>query len=395
MILTLTIIYIRGGDRLSEKYDVFHKLERITEGLDQAAKVIRSSQINSELKVENWIITWFLIPIHSIFNVKSLLKGMKSINLAPAIPLIAGTTLLPFASLYVDTKWYILLIWGLLIGYIFSFIFVAPRVMCDFTSDYFRIVAYSKFRKQEYEIFKQSLVHGDEFYFSSIPIQLQMLIKSDDNLQQIYNRIDSFIGQEKVELAQKIKLLEEKFSDKEKELKQAIKDYDVEASNLLNANTEVHKAMGYVVDFMKATRLALLRKTNKKLNIADISNMLGAGVSIFVLREDHLELKGEERTSGDLPDIIRLDDEKYINSPYVDAAINEQGESFDEPESNYFVISNRFQMNNNEQWVISLHVDSGVEKALFLSVGNDILETKEVYKVVHSLCLLKQELESN
>ncbi|MEG0385947.1 MAG: hypothetical protein RR642_14455 [Solibacillus sp.] len=380
---------------MSEKYDVFHKLERITEGLDQAAKVIRSSQINSELKVENWIITWFLIPIHSIFNVKSLLKGMKSINLAPAIPLIAGTTLLPFASLYVDTKWYILLIWGLLIGYIFSFIFVAPRVMCDFTSDYFRIVAYSKFRKQEYEIFKQSLVHGDEFYFSSIPIQLQMLIKSDDNLQQIYNRIDSFIGQEKVELAQKIKLLEEKFSDKEKELKQAIKDYDVEASNLLNANTEVHKAMGYVVDFMKATRLALLRKTNKKLNIADISNMLGAGVSIFVLREDHLELKGEERTSGDLPDIIRLDDEKYINSPYVDAAINEQGESFDEPESNYFVISNRFQMNNNEQWVISLHVDSGVEKALFLSVGNDILETKEVYKVVHSLCLLKQELESN
>lgn len=265
--------------------------------------------------------------------------------------------------------------------------------MCDFSSGYFRIGAYSIFRNQEYEIFKQSLVHGDDFYFSSIPKQLQLLLKSDENLKLIHTRIDTFLNQEKAELAQKVKVLEEKYADKEKELKQAIKDYDDEASHLLKANTEVHKAVGYVVDFLKATRLALLRKTNNKLNVADIANMLGAGVSVYEIKEDHLKLKDEEQTAGDLPDTIRFDDEDYANSPYVDAALNDHGESFEEIELNYFVISKRFQMKNDEKWIISFHVDAGVEKALFLSVGNDILEIKEVYKMVHSLCLLKQELE--
>ncbi|WP_332696985.1 hypothetical protein [Halalkalibacter lacteus] len=378
---------------MAEQYNVFHRLERISEGLDQVSKTIRSSETDTKLNVKNWILTWVLIPFHSLLDLKGLFKGFKSLNLSPALPLLAGTVLFPFASLMVDTKWYILLGWGFLIGYLVSFTFVAPRSMCDFSSGYFRIGAYSLFRNQEYEIFKQSLVHDDEFYFSSIPKQLQLLMKSDENLKLIHTRIDTFLNQEKNELAQKIKVLEEKYADKEKELKKVIKDYDDEASHLLKANTEVHKAMGYVVDFLKATRLALLRKTNNKLNIADIANMLGAGVSIFEIKEDHLKIKAEEQTAGELPEIIRFDDEAFINSPYVDAANNEHGESSEEVELNYFVISKRFQMKRNEEWVISFHIDAGVEKALFLSVGNDILEIKEIYKMVHSICLLKQELE--
>lgn len=376
-------------------YDVFHKLEQITEGLDQAAKAIRSSQTNTALKVENWVLTWLIIPFHSLINLKGLLKGITSTNITPAIPILAGTVLFPLGSFLVDTPWYILIALGIVSGYVISFFVLAPRMMCDFTSSYFRLGAYAKFRKQEYEIFKQSLVNGeDEFYFSSIPKQLQVLIKTDENLLKIYDRIDSFVGQEKAELAKKIVILEEKYSEKEKELKQAVKEYDAEASYLLKANTEVHKAMGYLVDFLKATRLALLRKTNKKLNISDLTTMIGAGVSIYVIRDEYLELKGEEQTAGDLPNVIRYDDITYSSSPFLDAALNEKGESFDEPEPDYFIISKRFQMNKNEDWIISFHVEAGNEKALFLTVGNDILEVREVYKVIHSLCLLQQELES-
>ncbi|RKJ75053.1 hypothetical protein D7X33_18365, partial [Butyricicoccus sp. 1XD8-22] len=264
---------------MKENLDVFHKLEQITEGLDQAAKAMRSSQANTTLKVENWIATWFLIPFHSLINLKGLLKGTTSINLTPAIPMLAGTILFPFASLLVNTPWYILLALGIGIGYIVSFLVVAPRLMCDFTSDYFRVGAYAKFRKQEYEIFKQSLVkEDDEFYFSSIPKQLQVLIKKDESILSIYNRIDSFLSQEKAELAKKVQVLEEKYSEKEKELKQAIKEFDTEVSDLLKANTEAQKALGYVVDFLKGIRIALLRKTNKKLNISDLTTLIGAGV---------------------------------------------------------------------------------------------------------------------
>ncbi|MEK4671150.1 hypothetical protein [Niallia sp. FSL R7-0271] len=380
---------------MEKQYDVFHRLERISERLDQASMTIRSSETDTKLKVKNWIFTWFLIPLHSLLDLKSLFKGIKSLDFSPALPVLASTILFPFLSFAVDTKWYILLVWGIIFGYIFSFVFVAPRCMCDFSGGYFRIGAYSLFRNQEYEIFKQSLVHDDEneFYFSSIPKQIQALLKSDENLQLIHTRIDTFLNQEKAELAQKIRVLEEKYADKEKELKQAIKEYDEEASNLLNASTEVHKAMGYLVDFLKATRLALLRKINKKLNIADIANLLGAGVSIFEVKDNHLRLMGEEQTTGDLPESIRFDDESYANSPFLDAAFNDHGESYEEIDENYFIITKRFPMKNEEVWIISFHVDAGVEKALFLSVGNDILEIKEVYKMIHSLCLLKQELE--
>lgn len=214
------LCYVRGDDRLAEQYDVFHRLERISESLDQAAKTIRSSEVDTKLKVKNWLFTWFILPFHSLLDFKGLFKGVKSLNISPALPLLTGTVLFPLASFVVDTKWYILIGWGALTGYIISFIFVTPRSMCDFVSGYFRIGAYSKFRNQEYEIFKQSIVHGDDFYFSTIPKQLQVLLKSDENLKLVHSRIDTFLYQEKAELAQKIKVLEEKCSDKEKEFKQ-------------------------------------------------------------------------------------------------------------------------------------------------------------------------------
>lgn len=373
---------------MAEQYDVFHRLERIAEGLDQASKTMRSSETDSKLKVRNWILAWFSIPIHSLVDLKGLFKGIKSLNISPALPILAGTVLLPVASFIVDMKWYILCGWGVLIGYLISFIFIAPRSMCDFSSGYFRIGAYSLFRNQEYEIFKQSLVHGDDFYFSSIPKQLQFIINKDENLAAIHSRIDTFLSLEKAELAHKVKVLEEKYAEREKEHKQAVQDYDKEATRLLKANNEVHKAMGYVVEFLKSSRLAISRKSNKKLSIADLANMLGAGISIYVMREDHIELKGEEQTAGNLPKIIRFEDEKYKNSSFIVAALNKAGEAWDEIDSDYFIISRRFPMNNDEMWVISFHLDTGSEKALFLTVGNDILETKEVYKMIHSLCLL-------
>lgn len=88
---------------MAEHYDVFHRLERISEGLDRAAKTIRSSETDTKLKVKNWVLTWFLIPFHSLLDLKGLFKGFKSLNISPALPLLAGTVLTA-ASFIVDTE---------------------------------------------------------------------------------------------------------------------------------------------------------------------------------------------------------------------------------------------------------------------------------------------------
>lgn len=74
------LCYVRGDDRLAEQYDVFHRLERISESLDQAAKILRSSEVDTKLKVKNWLFTWFILPFHSLLDFKGLFKGVKSLN---------------------------------------------------------------------------------------------------------------------------------------------------------------------------------------------------------------------------------------------------------------------------------------------------------------------------
>jgi hypothetical protein len=378
---------------LTKQSNGLHRLEQIAESLDNVSKAIRLSEADQKLKVKNWITTWLILPIYTLSDLKGLINGIKSANFTPAIPLLAGTFLSPLALFIVDLKWYTLAGAGLLIGYLYSFFVLVPKTMCDFNGGYFRIAAYAKFRTQEYEIFKQSLVHGDEFYFSSIPKELQLLMKSDESIKQIHARIDTFLNQEKAEMVQKIKFLEAKYEEEEKAHKKALKNYDTESSLLIKDNDEVHKAMGYVFEFIKATKMAIVRKTNKKLNVADLVNMIGAGISIYVIHEDHLKLKSEAGTNGDLPDIIQFDDETYMDSSYLLAIAF--GVDIKELDSENTIISRRFPMKNEEEWIISFHVDMRFEKALYLHVENDILEVPEIYRMVHSICLLGQEQEQN
>lgn len=375
--------------------EYLNRLEEVSSEFDQMIKALRGGEADRQQKVRHWIVTWISLPFMSIFDIKGLFKK-KVVNFAPAIPIVAGTALAPIITFFTGIVWWQLLIWFFLAGYLISFIFIAPRTMCHFESVYFRIAAYALFRKQEYDLFRRTLLHDKEtFYFTPIYEYVKLLTTKDtsakEHVELIHSRIDTFLQQEKSEYRSEIKSLKDNFRDKEKELRQAIKEYDDELLSLFNDSNNLHLGIKHIVEFLKATNTALYRKKNKCFNIADITHMLSCGITIYELDDQTkiLNKKYDEGTSGASPQQIPLSSDfataRVINLNTV--------EEIDEPSTGRFVVSRRFEMGYDKIWVVNFHMDESQEKPLFLTVSNHILDTNEVMRMIHSMLLLKQEVD--
>jgi hypothetical protein len=382
---------------MEPNFEVLSRLEEISTEFDKVISILRGSQADKKRKVRNWIVTWLLLPFSTLTDIKALFKGVKNLNLSPALPLLTGTILSPMATFISEKPWYLLMAYGLLAGYIFSFIFIAPRTMCQFDSGYFRIGAYAFFRKQEYDMFKKTLLHDDNtLYFTPIYHQMSLLMNkehaSKEHIEIIHKRIDTFLNQEKAHYLAQIKSLQDKFEQKEQEHKQAIKEYDDELEKVVQKSKEVHIGIQYIVEFLKATNTALYRIKNNCFSIADITNMVSCGITIYEMDNGGtiLRKKYDEGTSGSSPSEISLEDSKYATAR---AVTSEDDVEIDEPSPGRFVVSRKMKMGYNKIWVINFHFDESQEKPLFLTVSNDILNTQEVMRMIHALCLLKQEAD--
>ncbi|MEH6957248.1 hypothetical protein [Neobacillus drentensis] len=367
-----------------------NRLEQVTEGLDEVTKAIRLSEADQKLKVKNWIITWLIIPFHSLTDFKSIFKGIKKLDLSPALPIVTGTSLYPIIHWAIGVDWGTLAYWIFPIAYLISIIFIAPKTMCRFDSGYFRINAYSIFRNQEYELFKTALAEGDEFYFSTIPKSLQVVLTDNQHVKSIHTRIDNYLNQERTNLEALVKSKEELYKEKKEEYKDAIKAYDKKVDDLVKKYQEALVGIKYLVEFLKSTNTALYRKKNQCFTISDIVNMVSAGVTIYELDEEREQLHKiyDQGTTGASPTTISVDE------PYATARVvlsEENAVEIDEPSEGRFVVSRLFKMGYNTTWVINFHTDITQEKALFLTVSNDLLNTQEVMRMIHAMCLLKQE----
>lgn len=49
------------------------------------------------------------------------------------------------------------------------------------------------------------------------------------------------------------------------------------------------------------------------------------------------------------------------------------------------------RMDLNKTWVYNFHFDTDDKKNNHLLVKDDIIESREVYRLIHALCLLAQE----
>jgi hypothetical protein len=386
---------------LNSNTEMLNRLEEISTDFDNVIKTLRGSEADRQVKVRHWIITWLIIPFSTLFDLKGFVKGAKKMNLGPIVPVVAGTALAPLVGFMVDIPWYILALCGLLLGYLISFSTIAPKMMCTFNSEYFRIAAYALFRKQEYDLFRKGLLHENSLYFTPIYQQVALLMNkedlSDKHLDLIHQRIDTFLTQEKMGLEAQVHALKEKLLELEDKHKKAINQYHQKVEALVDESLELHTGMGYVVDFIKATNVALYRKKNKLFNIADVSQMLSCGVTIYRKQDEWLIKEYDEGTTGASLTKYPLNEthSEYKEHAVVRAAIKEEDglEEIDRPYGERFIIARKMKMDFGETWIINFHLDETAAKPLFLTVSNDILNTEEVFRMVHAICLLKQEAD--
>jgi hypothetical protein len=385
---------------LDQSYEVLNRFKEISGDFDKVVETLRSSAADKEVKVRHWIITWLLLPFSTLFDLRGFVKGAKKINVASFAPVIAGTALGPLFSFFTGFSWYILLLIGFIIGYLLSFSIVAPKIMCTFNSGYFRIAAYALFRKQEYELFSKAFLHGDTFYFTPLYEQVALMLSKDNlaekQLSLIHQRIDTFLNQEKMDLNALVYSLKSELKSAEETYKQALTEYHEEAKNLVKESLELHTGMGYLVDFIKATNIALYRKKNKLFTIADIATMLSCGITIYKKEGSWLNKINDENTSGASRDKYPLNfsHPQFVKDAVVRAALKQDDlEEIDVPYGNRFIVSRKLKMDYGETWYINFHFDDTEQKPLFLTVPNDILNSQEIFRMVHAICLLKQEAD--
>ncbi|MCP3763679.1 hypothetical protein NLX67_14985 [Domibacillus sp. A3M-37] len=375
-----------------EETKVFDRLAHITNELDQAVKTIRLAENDTTNKVKGWVLLWFILPFMSMGNLKALTK-LKTLDLSPGLPMYIGVGLYSILVSVTSISPILLAIWIFIGAYAISFAFLAPRAMCNFKSGYFRFKAYALFRNQEYELLKSALAEGDEFYFRSIPRKLGLIIQNNQHYKHIYEQINAFVNQEKrdweIRLERAIAI-----SDAEKEdYKMALEEFDDEVGSLVDELSEVHLTLKYLIEFIKNTNTALYRMHNDCFSVADLVNMVGTGVTIYELIEQEsavvLQKIYDEGTSGISPQFITLD------QPLAAAKVVNEGKFeehiIDEPSEGRFVVSRLFKMGYNKVWVINFHPDFTQEKALLLTIPNEELNTREIMRVIHSMCLLMQE----
>lgn len=375
-----------------EETGVFHRLSHITKELDKAARTIRLAKDDKINKVKKWWILWLLLPFLSVVDIKGLTK-IKKLNLSPALPMYIGGPLYWVLIEFTNLGYLQLACWIVGGAYVISFSFLAPRAMCDFNSVYFRIDAYVLFRNQEYELLKSAIAQDDEFYFASIPIELNRIIQENQHYKHIYEKIDTFVNTEKRELEHRLVRTIAVSEAEKKEYQLALAEFDSEVGMLVNETFELHLTLKYLIEFLKNTNTALYRLHNNYFSVADLVNMVGTGITIYELVEQEdvkvLHKIYDEGTTGISPQLITMD------QPFAAVEVVRIGKFeehiIDEPSEGRFVVSRLFKMGYNKLWVINFHPDSTQEKALLLTIPNEELNTREIMRVIHSMCLLMQE----
>ncbi|MGF7033484.1 hypothetical protein J2T17_004432 [Paenibacillus mucilaginosus] len=151
------------------------------------------------------------------------------------------------------------------------------------------------------------------------------------------------------------------------------------------------KAIGYLVDVIRGTNKSLYRMVNGNMNFHELDFV--CPYTIYEVKDSVLVKKMDRGTSGRSPDKIPLNEKNADKYAAVDVVLrpNETGVSYMYPYPGRIIIAYRMKMNHDKEWVWSFHMDDTDEKALSLTLSNDIIEIREVYRLIHAFCLVLQK----
>ncbi len=379
------------------------RLLRLSKTFDTVIEVLKNSEVDKKYENKWWI--WLLVsPIRDLSQVKNIKEkadnGLTSklvIALLPFISPIVG-----WSGAYWGYDLDVILSTAIAvgIGILFTILLYFPK-MLTFDSGHFHTGAYKKFRSQEYELFRSALLDDkDDFFFQGLYDYIGSMIQGDKELDDFYQRLDErlerFTTQEKRILETKVSVLQDRLTRQNKDFEDLVNEYEEIIKLFKETNEELIQGTDYVIHLIKDINTLLFRVHNNVFTTKDLNII--SGFTLFEQREEGLFKLEDVGTTGATPKVINPDSPIHKNWSVVrvlHSAFNSP--IIDNPYENHTVISIKLKMDmhNTKTWIYNFHFDSNDQKVTQLLVNNDIIESREIYRLIHALCLLSLDTIQN
>jgi hypothetical protein len=362
---------------------------------DGVIEKLKGTYYDKRTSIPWWL--WLLFsPLRDITRVISLKEGILSFfktNAFLSILPILSSILLPLINWALPIKWspdnVNIPIWAqscasYIFGYVISMVLYFPQLV-KFNSRHFHLGAYKTFRNQEYVLFQGALLDkkGD-FYFKGL---YDYITNSKEGYQMIENLIQNFLHNEKVQYQSRIHYLEETIKEINSSFEDLREDYDDFAQSIISERDELLEEFEYVIELLKDINTLLFRIHNKGLSVHNLDIL--TGFTLYELKGNKLIQKADIRTSGATPNEIKLNDPRYQHYGMVKVIKDNLNRPYyNHPYEGHVVVSYKMDIDNKGIWVYNFHFNDTNTKARKLLMENGIIESKEIYRLVHALCLL-------
>lgn len=377
------------------------RLLLVSNRFDSVIEKLKTSYIDQKYQLPWW--QWLLLsPVRDFAKVKSLQNGIEAFFKTSAF-----LAIMPFLAAF--GGWILSLIYpfsipfpestvtsiSFLFAYIASMILYYPQLL-SFKSDHFHTGAYRLFRRQEYDLFQSSFMDekGDFFFrglydyvTSSSEGQRAIGDLVANGYKNVENLFSNFIQNERTKYESTIHRLEESNQELKTKMEELNNEYQNFNTSLIADRDDILQQSQNVVDLLKDLNTLLFRIHNKGLTTQDLDIL--TGFTLYEVQGNKLVQIEDRKTSGVTPKVIDLDDPKFADYGVVKVVKENLNQPFfNHPYSGHVVVSYKMRIDNSGTWVYNFHFDESNTKAWKLLVENDIIESKEIYRLVHAITLL-------
>ncbi|WP_078544785.1 hypothetical protein [Litchfieldia alkalitelluris] len=376
------------------------RLLDISKAFDKPIERLKSSHISE--KYSNWIVALLFAPFRQLGLIVKVQDGMKKLSAesltALTIPCFTFINVIyqnimgniTGVNEYVGAGAI-----GFIAGYVLTVLLFLTYLL-DFYSDHFHTGAYRVFRKQEYNMFHKAFLDNiGDFYFQGVYDYIGKMQTSSNEFNALSDKVTSYFDREKQQLELKFTLLQKRYNRLEKEnnklIDEVIATYDVLIEEYDTNVKDLSAASEYVIELIKDINNVLFRMRNGVFSSKDLN--LVCGFTLHELRGKGLHKIEDVGTSGRTPKIIDIDDPFYENWGVVEVIKMDMKQPvINCPYEKHTIVSVKMNIDRDKQWVYNFHFDSDNQKVNHLLVKNDIIDSREVYRLIHALCLITERM---
>jgi hypothetical protein len=315
-------------------------------------------------------------PLKVVGGYLKHLKFLKTVQWS-SLPFIGPTIAAILAQKYGAWPIWLTVTGAVLVALAFYYLYVRSYEgkMATIGQPEFHVEAFRAKRPTEFDLWAQ-FVHKNDFTF--------------EGLYDIVNTVFSQNNHDPSSVAYVVAYSQSQHEFMQKsiaDLQGTINEHEEAISQMEDELVRSENALSYLVGIIKKVNENLYRYVNDRLDFTDMDFV--TGFSLYRKVGNTLEIILDKGTSGKHRP---LDLDVHTNYAAVVAVKDENELAHSNiPYPGRHLVAFRMTMLEGETWVWCFHFDDDDKRALSLILGDDIIETRQIRRVIHAFCLTLQK----